>query len=31
VADLRSVIAVGNWVNGEWTALNTALNNAPAP
>jgi len=28
VAVIATIIAVGGWINGRWTALNTALNNA---
>ena len=26
VAVIATIIAVGSWVNGRWTALNTAIN-----
>jgi pilus assembly protein Flp/PilA len=26
VAVIATIIAVGGWVNGRWTALNTAIN-----
>ena len=26
VAVVATIIAVGGWVNGQWTALNTAIN-----
>ena len=28
VAVIATIIAVGTWINGQWTTLNTALNNA---
>ena len=26
VAVVATIVAVGGWVNGQWTALNTAIN-----
>ena len=26
VAGIATIVAVGGWVNGKWTALNTAIN-----
>ena len=26
VAVIATIVAVGGWVNGQWTALNTAIN-----
>jgi len=26
VAVIATIVAVGSWVNGQWTALNTAIN-----
>jgi pilus assembly protein Flp/PilA len=26
VAVIATIVAVGGWVNGKWTALNTAIN-----
>ena len=26
VAVIATIVAVGGWINGQWTALNTAIN-----
>ena len=31
VGVVLTVVAVGGWVNGQWTALNAAVAPAPAP
>ena len=31
IAVIMAILAVGTWINNQWTALNSALTSAPAP